>query len=338
MAYAVKPKAKRQRVVAFPLVEAALTMWMKQASAQYAPVTGDIFQCVLFPCLNNWFLPSLLLNLAELTTSPPPSHCSTKMLAEADRKRICELPEAILPADIFNMDKTGLCYACTLSPRLAVAPSCYLADVCLLPRMLSDTGLAQQWRSGVKQQKLCLTYAFTVNADGTKMLELFVIGKLAKPVPFGRKSPNDMGFSYHYNIKAWMTSALFDEYALFLSLPCPCGPSSTLMLTLCPPPPCNTGGSATGTSSSASKTTSTSSSLTAFPATPRSLRGSQTSLWHSSCPASRQCRSHLTRASSGCSRCATAASACLFLFLPCAAAALCSSHSRAGSNVCIDRN
>jgi len=235
MAYTVKPKAKRQRVVAFPLVEVALPMWMKQASAQYAPVTGDIFQCVLFPCLNNWFLPSLLLNLAKLTTSPPPSHCSTKMLAEADRKRICELPEAFLPADIFNVDKTGLCYACTLSPRLAVAPSCYLADVCLLPRMLSDTGLAQQWRSGVKQQKLCLTYAFTVNADGTKMLELFVIGKLAKPVPFGRKSPNDMGFSYHYNIKAWMTSALFDEYALFLSLPCPCGPSSTLMLTLCPP-------------------------------------------------------------------------------------------------------
>ena len=77
--------------------------------------------------------------------------------------------------------------------------------------MPPDSGLAQERRHGIKQNKKRLTYAFTVNADGSEPQEPFVIGKAEKPRPFNKKSGEELGFVYRWNAKAWMKGDLFRE-------------------------------------------------------------------------------------------------------------------------------
>jgi hypothetical protein len=66
--------------------------------------------------------------------------------------------------------------------------------------------------SGVKGQKVRLTYAFTANADGSEKLEPMIIGKAHKPRAFGKKTGSQLGFYYHNNAKAWMTADLYQEW------------------------------------------------------------------------------------------------------------------------------
>src|SRR6267142_446306 len=62
--------------------------------------------------------------------------------------------------------------------------------------------------------KTRLTYAFTMNADGSEKLCPIIIGKAAKPCAFQKKSGGELGFYYHSNVKAWMTTALYQEWLL----------------------------------------------------------------------------------------------------------------------------
>ena len=50
------------------------------------------------------------------------------------------------------------------------------------------------------------------NADGSDILQPFVIGKAAKPRAFKGKTGGQLGFRYRHNAKAWMTSVLFEEW------------------------------------------------------------------------------------------------------------------------------
>ncbi len=47
--------------------------------------------------------------------------------------------------------------------------------------MSPDQGLSDQKHSGVKGEKVWLTYALTCNADGSEKLLPFIIGKAAWP-------------------------------------------------------------------------------------------------------------------------------------------------------------
>jgi DDE superfamily endonuclease len=64
----------------------------------------------------------------------------------------------------------------------------------------------------VKGKKVRLTYAFTSNADGSEKLPPIIIGKAKKPQAFQKKSGKQLGFYYRNNAKAWMTSALYQEW------------------------------------------------------------------------------------------------------------------------------
>jgi hypothetical protein len=66
--------------------------------------------------------------------------------------------------------------------------------------------------SGTKGNKKRLTYAFTANADGSEKLPPFVIGKAAKPRAFQKKTGTQLGFYYHNNAKAWMTTKIYQEW------------------------------------------------------------------------------------------------------------------------------
>jgi hypothetical protein len=78
--------------------------------------------------------------------------------------------------------------------------------------MVPDRGLATEQNSGVKGKKVRLTYAFTINADGSEKLPAFVIGKAKQPRCFRKKTGQQLGFLYRNNAKAWMTSPLYQEW------------------------------------------------------------------------------------------------------------------------------
>jgi hypothetical protein len=77
--------------------------------------------------------------------------------------------------------------------------------------MPPDSGLAITTRHGVKSNKARLTYAFTVNADGSDRLRPFVIGHARRPASFKKKDGDALGFYYRWNKKAWMTGELYIE-------------------------------------------------------------------------------------------------------------------------------
>lgn len=78
--------------------------------------------------------------------------------------------------------------------------------------MPPDRGLMNKQTSGVKGNKKRLTYAFTMNADGSEKLPPVIIGKFERPRPFQRKSGAQLGFYYRSNAKAWMTTVLYQEW------------------------------------------------------------------------------------------------------------------------------
>ncbi|THU93740.1 DDE-domain-containing protein [Dendrothele bispora CBS 962.96] len=77
-----------------------------------------------------------------------------------------------------------------------------------------DRGLSDKKRPGVKGNKVRLTYAFTSNADGSEKLKPLVIGKAFKPRAFGKKTGDQLGFQYRNNAKAWMTTAIYQEWLM----------------------------------------------------------------------------------------------------------------------------
>jgi len=109
--------------------------------------------------------------------------------------------------DIFNMDETGLFYG-----YAAISHSISMFCLTLMCRMAPDQGLSNCKKSGVKGKKVRLTYAFTLNADGSEKLLLFVIGKATQPQAFNKKTGAQLGLYYRNNAKAWMTAHLYQDW------------------------------------------------------------------------------------------------------------------------------
>ncbi|PPQ75267.1 hypothetical protein CVT25_000840 [Psilocybe cyanescens] len=107
---------------------------------------------------------------------------------EAERKRVEELSKKYAPKDRFNGDESSL-----------------------FPKAPPDRGLATKRSSGKKKDKFRITLLFACNANGSEKLPILYIGKSKKPICFGRQSPNQHGFYYWNNKKAWMTSSIFEE-------------------------------------------------------------------------------------------------------------------------------
>lgn len=78
--------------------------------------------------------------------------------------------------------------------------------------MAPNRVLSDRKESGVKANKVRLTYAFTANADGTDKLPPLIIGKAARPRVFNKKSGTQLGFNYRNNAKAWMTTVLYQDW------------------------------------------------------------------------------------------------------------------------------
>ena len=75
--------------------------------------------------------------------------------------------------------------------------------------MPPDRGLAKEKCSGLKANKTRLTIVVASNSDGSEKLLLLIIGKWEKPRAFNKNSGLSLGFDYHYNKRAWMTTEIF---------------------------------------------------------------------------------------------------------------------------------
>lgn len=64
---------------------------------------------------------------------------------------------------------------------------------------------------GIKMAKERITVLLCVGATGEKMKPL-VIGRSEKPRCFQRIDIRNLGVSYTFNKKAWMTSAIFTDW------------------------------------------------------------------------------------------------------------------------------
>jgi cell division protein FtsB len=66
--------------------------------------------------------------------------------------------------------------------------------------------------SGVKQGKERISLGFCCNADGTDKRPIAYVGQSAKPRAFAGKTPNNYGYRYWNNKKAWFNSIIFGEW------------------------------------------------------------------------------------------------------------------------------
>lgn len=96
--------------------------------------------------------------------------------------------------DVFNADEFGHYYA-----------------------MAPDRTISSERLPGRKKAKVRLSYLACCNASGTERLPLMCIGSAMKPRCFNKKSGGELGFDYHANRKAWMTTALFFDWIMRFS-------------------------------------------------------------------------------------------------------------------------
>ncbi|EJT98095.1 DDE-domain-containing protein, partial [Dacryopinax primogenitus] len=66
--------------------------------------------------------------------------------------------------------------------------------------------------SNQKGDKTRMSYMLTTNADGSERLKPLVISHSKQPCCFQHKTPQSLGFDYHFNKKAWMTGVIFQLY------------------------------------------------------------------------------------------------------------------------------
>ncbi|KIO01470.1 hypothetical protein M404DRAFT_150218, partial [Pisolithus tinctorius Marx 270] len=107
---------------------------------------------------------------------------------EEECTRCCQILAKFAPKDRFNFDETGF-----------------------FPYAPPDRGLATKQMSGKKKEKFRITVGLGCNADGSEKLEPFFIRRFGKPRCFKKDTPEQWGFYYRHNKKAWMTSELFEE-------------------------------------------------------------------------------------------------------------------------------
>jgi hypothetical protein len=100
-----------------------------------------------------------------------------------------ELTDLYSPADIYNMDETGLCYA--------MAPA---------------RSICTKKMRGVKKDKTRISLAFTANADGSDELPILFLGRAKKPRCFNKHSGEELGFLYRNNKKTWMTGDIYRDW------------------------------------------------------------------------------------------------------------------------------
>lgn len=79
-------------------------------------------------------------------------------------------------------------------------------------KMAADKAGALERISGRNGMKERMNFMPCCDADGSERIELMIIGRAYRSRPFEGKTGLELGFDYHANKKAWMTTHLFFEW------------------------------------------------------------------------------------------------------------------------------
>lgn len=196
-------KLKRPRLVRFSGLDDALASWVIGCQERGIALSWKILQkkAHLFadefaipendrPTFSDGWVQKFLLRRNFKSMKPAGERGSADM--EAVRAELPILQQLIArysPADVYNMDETGLFFS-----------------------MAPDRTIASRQMGGMKKDKTRLTVALCANSNGTDKRALFFIGHSEKPRCFKKKRAEELGFYYAWNKKAWMTSLLFQQW------------------------------------------------------------------------------------------------------------------------------
>ncbi|QRV79154.1 tigger transposable element-derived protein 4 [Ceratobasidium sp. AG-Ba] len=194
---------KQQTSVKLPEVEAALFEWIKQRHGGGIRLTGalicekarefcrlfDIPEAQTLKFSNGWL--SRLKARFGLRVYKFHGEAASAPIDTLDTEvqRVKELIELYDARDVFNVDETALFF-----------------------RLPPTTGLAFEQMSGIKADKIRLTYLLGANMDGSEKLKPLVIGRARRPRCFDRVEASDLGFYYFWNSTAWMVQSIWHNF------------------------------------------------------------------------------------------------------------------------------
>jgi predicted DNA-binding protein YlxM (UPF0122 family) len=175
--------------------------WFKSAIARRINVTGGLLKekalkfakdlnVDSFKASNGW-LDSFTKrnNIVFSTMSGERGDVSDKTV-EDWKSKLASLCEGFDSKDIFNMDESGLFFKDTTR------------------KTFHQKGLDC---AGGKRSKERITIALCASMTGEKLQPL-IIGKCRKPRCFKNIDPKNLPVSYRFNKKAWMTSAIYEDW------------------------------------------------------------------------------------------------------------------------------
>ncbi|EGO30839.1 hypothetical protein SERLADRAFT_432479 [Serpula lacrymans var. lacrymans S7.9] len=200
--------AKHPRIVTRPDVEKALVLWIQSMEAR-----GEHFIGPMLKEKQKHFEDNCQVPIEERLIGDgwDASFCRTYNIQEyrrhgeagsvdldavsAERERCQKILLQFAPRDWWNFNVTAL-----------------------FPFAPPDRGLATKQMSGKKKEKFRISVGLACNADGSEKFEPIYIGKSRRPCCFKKQSPKQLGIYYRNNKKAWITTALFEEWMKHFNL------------------------------------------------------------------------------------------------------------------------
>ncbi|XP_072142094.1 tigger transposable element-derived protein 4-like [Dermacentor andersoni] len=196
-----KTSRKRIRTGAYPELEKALLVWIREARSNKLPLSGDIVAMKArtlaamlgiddFVSSDGW-----LTRFKDRHDLVFKSVCGEKASVNQETcatwkdGKLREYLAEYRPEDIFNADETALFYQ--LLPEKTLT---FKDDDC----------------AGGKRSKERVSVLIATNMTGTERCRLLVIGKAAKPRCF--KGVKTLPVDYEANKKAWMTAEIFKSW------------------------------------------------------------------------------------------------------------------------------
>lgn len=194
------PQQKKRRTADHPELDESVKKWFLQCRDRGVPVDGPMLKekasifaeklgHVEFKGSNGWLMNFKRRNGLICRKICGESGTVTNDVCLDWREELKPILEEFEGRDIFNADETGLFFKCLPDKTFTTQH-----DDC----------------NDGKRSKERVTVLLGANMDGSEKLELFMIGKSAKPRCF--KGVKSLPVEYSANRKAWMTSVLFEHW------------------------------------------------------------------------------------------------------------------------------
>ena len=191
---------RREKKVAFPVIEEALTIWVDNAVRNGLTITDNILSTKAFEFAfllkedkfkgsNGWINDfKKRHNLKQYSVHGEAASAPLEDLDEM-RDKLRETLKDYDPENIFNCDETGLFWKMKPSRTISNGPV-----------------------SGTKQSKDRVTVLLTCNSTGTEKLCPLFIHKYENPRPLKNINKKTLPVDYYWNQKSWMQVSIWNEY------------------------------------------------------------------------------------------------------------------------------